>query len=154
VRQMLQRILERQARARRPLSILLLGETGVGKSMAARVLHRASRRAEEPFVELNCAAIPGPLLEAELFGFERGAFTDAKQPKPGLPEEAAGGSLFLDEVGLLSEESQAKLLKVLEEGTVRRLGATRSRPVDAWIIAATSEDLEATSGQRRFRADL
>src|SRR5262249_9285902 len=143
VRQTLQRLLERQAQARRPVPILLLGETGVGKSLVASVLHRAGPRAAGPFVGVNCAAIPGSLLEAELFGFERGAFTDAKQAKPGLLQEAHGGTLFLDEVGLLPEESQAKLLKVLEEGTVRRLGGTRSQPVDAWIIAATSENLEA-----------
>jgi DNA-binding NtrC family response regulator/predicted ATPase len=154
VRQTLQRFLERQARARRPVPVLLLGETGVGKSLAAGALHRAGPRADGPFVDLNCAAIPGPLLEAELFGFERGAFTDAKEAKPGLVQEAHGGTLFLDELGLLPEESQAKLLKVLEEGTVRRLGATRSQPVDVWIIAATSEDLEAASRRRRFRSDL
>ncbi|MGH7267910.1 MAG: sigma 54-interacting transcriptional regulator [Candidatus Rokuibacteriota bacterium] len=154
VRQTLRRFLERQARARRPASVLLLGETGVGKSLAASLLHRAGPRADGPFVDVNCAAIPAPLLEAELFGFERGAFTDAKQAKPGLVQEAHGGTLFLDEVGLLPEESQAKLLKVLEEGMVRRLGGTRSQPVDAWIIAATSEDLEAASRRRRFRSDL
>jgi predicted ATPase/transcriptional regulator with AAA-type ATPase domain len=154
VRQTLQRLLERQAQARRPVPILLLGETGVGKSLAARLLHRAGPRADGPYVDVNCAAIPAPLLEAELFGFERGAFTDAKQAKPGLLEAAHGGILFLDEIGLLPEESQAKLLKALEEGTLRRLGGTRSQAVDVWIIAATSEDLEAASRRRRFRADL
>jgi non-specific serine/threonine protein kinase len=154
LRQTLQRLVERQTQARRPVPILLLGETGVGKSMAARVLHRAGPRAAGPYVDVNCAAIPPSLLEAELFGFERGAFTDAKQAKPGLLEAAHGGILFLDEVGLLPEESQAKLLKVLEEGTVRRLGGTRTQSIDVWIIAATSEDLEAASRRRRFRADL
>jgi predicted ATPase/DNA-binding NtrC family response regulator len=154
LRQTLRRFLESQARARRPASVLLLGETGVGKSVAARALHRAGPRADGPFVDVNCAAIPAPLLEAELFGFERGAFTDAKHAKPGLLQEAHGGTLFLDEVGLLPEESQAKLLKVLEEGSVRRLGATRSQPLDVWIIAATSEDLEEASRRRRFRSDL
>jgi DNA-binding NtrC family response regulator/predicted ATPase len=154
LRETLRRLLAAQARARRPASVLLLGETGVGKSMVARVLHRAGPRSEGAFVDVNCAAIPPNLLESELFGFERGAFTDAKHAKPGLVQEASGGTLFLDEVGLLPPESQAKLLAVLEEGTVRRLGATRGEPVDVWIIAATSEDLEAGARERRFRADL
>jgi non-specific serine/threonine protein kinase len=154
VRQTLGRLLAGQARARRPASVLLLGETGVGKSLVARVLHGAGPRAHATFVDVNCAGIPPTLLEAELFGFERGAFTDAKRAKPGLLEEADGGTLFLDEVGLLPAESQAKVLKVLEEGTVRRLGATRGQPVDVWIIAATSEDLEAAARERRFRPDL
>jgi predicted ATPase/DNA-binding NtrC family response regulator len=154
VRETLRRVLVAQARARRPASVLLLGETGVGKSMVARVLHRAGPRASGALVDVNCAAIPSNLLEAELFGFERGAFTDAKHAKPGLVQAASGGTLFLDEVGLLPPESQAKLLTVLEEGAVRRLGATRGEPVDVWIIAATSEDLEAGARERRFRADL
>ena len=154
VRETLRRLLVAQTRARRPASVLLLGETGVGKSMVARVLHRAGPRSEGAFVAVNCAAIPSNLLESELFGFERGAFTDAKHAKPGLVQEASGGTLFLDEVGLLPAESQAKLLTVLEEGTVRRLGATRGVPVDVWIIAATSEDLEAGARERRFRSDL
>jgi DNA-binding NtrC family response regulator/predicted ATPase len=154
VRQTLRRLLEGQSRARRPAPVLLLGETGVGKSLIARVLHRAGPRAQNAFVDVNCAAIPPALLEAELFGYERGAFTDAKQAKPGLLQEAHGGALFLDEVGLLPAESQAKLLTVLEEGTVRRLGATRGQPVDVWLIAATSEDLDAAAGERRFRSDL
>ena len=154
VRDTLRRLLVAQARARRPASVLLLGETGVGKSMVARVLHRAGPRAGGAFVAVNCAAIPSNLVESELFGFERGAFTDAKHAKPGLVQEASGGTLFLDEVGLLPPESQAKLLTVLEEGTVRRLGATRGETVDVWIIAATSEDLEAGARERRFRSDL
>jgi DNA-binding NtrC family response regulator/predicted ATPase len=154
VRQALRRLLDGQGRARRPAPVLLLGETGVGKSLVARVLHRAGPRGRSAFVDVNCAAIPPSLLEAELFGFERGAFTDAKHAKPGLLQEAHGGTLFLDEVGLLPAESQAKLLTVLEEGTVRRLGATRGHPVDVWIIAATSEELETATRERRFRSDL
>ena len=154
VRQTLRRLLTGQAHASRPAPVLLLGETGVGKSLIARVLHRAGPRAGGRFVDVNCAAIPENLLEAELFGYERGAFTDAKHAKPGLLQEASGGTLFLDEIGLLPAESQAKLLTVLEEGTVRRLGATRNEPVDVAIVAATSEDLQMAARERRFRVDL
>ncbi len=104
--------------------------------------------------EVNCAAIPETLLEAELFGFERGAFTDARQAKPGLFQAAHRGTLFLDEVGLLPEALQAKLLKVLEDRAVRRLGSTRNEPVDVWLLAATSEDLDGAVRARRFREDL
>ncbi|MBI4256359.1 MAG: sigma 54-interacting transcriptional regulator, partial [Candidatus Rokubacteria bacterium] len=107
-----------------------------------------------PFVDVNCAAIPETLLEAEMFGFERGAFTDARRAKPGLFQAAHRGTIFLDEVGLLPEALQAKLLKVLEERTVRRLGSTRDEPVDAWVLAATNEDLRAAVRARRFREDL
>ena len=103
---------------------------------------------------MNCAAIPETLLEAELFGFERGAFTDARQPKAGLFQTAHGGTLFLDEVGLLPERVQAKFLKVLEDGAVRRLGSTQSEPADVAIVAATSEDLLDAVRGRRFREDL
>src|SRR5262249_44579441 len=124
------------------------------KGLLVRAFHRAGPRAAGPLVEVNCAAIPETLLEAELFGFERGAFTDARQPKPGLFQTAHGGMLFLDEVGLLPERVQAKFLKVLEDGAVRRLGSTQSEPADVVIAAATSEDLlEAVRG-RRFREDL
>ena len=133
--------------ARRLAPILILGETGTGKGLLARHPHRAGPRAAGPFVDVNCAAIPETLLEAELFGFERGAFTDARQAKAGLFQTAHRGTLFLDEVGLLPESLQAKLLKVLEERSVRRLGGTRSEPVDVWIVAATSEDL--AGGDRR-----
>ena len=132
----------------------ILGETGTGKGLLAGILHRAGPRAAGPFVDVNCAAIPETLLEAELFGFERGAFTDARHAKPGLLQTAHRGMLFLDEVGLLPEGLQAKLLKVLEERSVRRLGSTRSEPVDVWIVAATSEDLQAAMRARRFREDL
>ena len=119
-----------------------------------RCLHGEGPHATGPFVDVNCAAIPGNLLEAELFGFERGAFTDARQAKAGLFQTAHRGTLFLDEVGLLPEGLQAKLLKVLEEQTIRRLGSTRSEAVDVWLIAATSENLDAAVRARRFREDL
>ncbi|HSE03560.1 MAG TPA: sigma 54-interacting transcriptional regulator [Methylomirabilota bacterium] len=140
--------------ARRRPPILILGETGTGKGLLAAAIHRAGDRAKSPFVDVNCAAIPETLLEAELFGFERGAFTDARQAKVGLFQAAAGGSIFLDEVGLLPTALQSKLLKVIEERTVRRLGSTRSEPVDVSVIAATSEDLAAAVREGRFRADL
>src|SRR5262244_530553 len=140
VRTTLQRVLALGGRHRLP-SLLILGDTGTGKGLLARVLHRAGPRATSPLVEVNCAAIPETLLEAELFGFERGAFTDARQPKPGLFQTAHGGTIFLDEIGLLPERVQAKFLKVLEDQAVRRLGATQSEPADVALVAATSEDL-------------
>ncbi|HET9299083.1 MAG TPA: sigma 54-interacting transcriptional regulator, partial [Candidatus Polarisedimenticolaceae bacterium] len=155
VREQVGRLLQRQAGgARRLPPILVLGETGTGKGLLAGAIHRAGPRAAGPFVDLNCAAIPETLLEAELFGFERGAFTDARHAKAGLFQAAHRGTLFLDEIGLLPEGLQAKLLKVLEEQTVRRLGSTRSEAVDVWLVAATSEDLEAAVRARRFRQDL
>src|SRR4029453_7881490 len=106
------------------------------------------------FIDVNCAAIPETLLEAEMFGVERGAFTDARQSRPGLFQLAHRGTIFLDEIALLPEALQAKLLKVIEERQVRRLGGTRSDPVDVWIVVATNEDLAAATTSRRFRADL
>jgi transcriptional regulator with AAA-type ATPase domain/predicted ATPase len=142
------------AGARRRPPILILGETGTGKGLLAAAIHRAGERAAGPFVDVNCAAIPETLIEAELFGFERGAFTDARQAKAGLFQAAGGGTIFLDEVGLLPAPLQSKLLKVIEERMVRRLGSTRSEPLDVAIIAATSEDLAAAVRDGRFRADL
>jgi DNA-binding NtrC family response regulator len=150
----IRRLLSLVATARRLPPVLLQGETGTGKGLLARSLHAASPRAKGPFVSVNCAAIPETLLEAELFGFERGAFTDARQPKPGLFQEAHEGTLFLDEAGLLPESLQAKLLTVLDERAVRRLGGTRTEPTDCWIIAATSADIEHARRERRFREDL
>jgi DNA-binding NtrC family response regulator len=154
VREKIGRLLQRQSDSRRLPTILIQGETGTGKGLLARAIHRAGPRATGSFVAVSCAAIPETLLEAELFGFERGAFTDARQAKPGLFQAAHRGTLFLDEVGLLPEGLQGKLLTVLEEREVRRLGSTRSEPVDVWILAATSADLEAGTRARRFREDL
>ena len=148
------RLLGRGYAAHRPPSILIQGETGAGKGLLADLLHRAGPRASGPFVDVNCAAIPETLLEAELFGFERGAFTDARRSKPGLFQTAHHGTIFLDEVGLLPEALQAKLLKVIEERAVRRLGGTQSEPVDVWVISASNVDLPAAIRERRFREDL
>ena len=123
-------------------AVLITGETGTGKELVARMLHYHGRRKDGPLVELNCASIPAHLLEAELFGYEQGAFTDAKGRKIGLFETADGGTLFLDEIGDLDLALQAKLLKVLEDKTVRRLGGLRDRKVDFRIMAATNQNLE------------
>ena len=155
VRDQLSRLLGRQAAPQRRLPpVLIQGETGTGKGLVAQVIHQTGPRTGTPFVDVNCAAIPDTLLEAELFGFERGAFTDARQAKPGLLQMAHRGTIFLDEIGLMPDALQAKLLKVLEERTVRRLGGTRSEPLDVWVLAATSEDLQAAIRTRRFREDL
>ncbi|HYR96234.1 MAG TPA: sigma 54-interacting transcriptional regulator, partial [Candidatus Binatus sp.] len=135
-------------------TVLLHGETGTGKGLVARLVHESGGRARGPFVDVNCAAIPETMLEAELFGFEAGAFTDARKAKPGLFEAAAGGSLFLDEVDALPLVLQGKLLKVIEEKTVRRLGAVSPYRIDAKLIAATQRDLRELVAGRAFRADL
>ena len=154
IRDKIKRLLTRQQDARRLPPVLIEGETGTGKGLLARLIHRTGPRPDGPFVDVNCAAIPETLLEAEMFGFERGAFTDARRAKPGLLQTAHRGTIFLDEVGLLSEGLQAKLLKVLEERTVRRLGSTRDEPIDVWILTATNEDLKTAIQGRRFREDL
>jgi transcriptional regulator with GAF, ATPase, and Fis domain len=133
---------------------LLLGESGTGKEVVARFLHRASGRKQGPYVALNCAALPEQLLEAELFGYERGAFTGAVNSKPGQLEQAAGGTLFLDEVGEMSMSAQAKFLRVLQEREFQRLGGTRVLKSDARVIAATNRDLAAAIRQGHFREDL
>jgi adenylate cyclase len=148
------RLLQHQKSAGRLPPILILGETGTGKGLLAQAVHHASTRASGPFVPVNCAAIPDTLVEAELFGFERGAFTDARQSKQGLFQSANGGILFLDEIGAIPISLQAKLLTAMEERTIRRLGSTRSEPLDVWILAATSEDLPGAIRERRFREDL
>src|SRR5689334_7396717 len=152
----LRSVLERAARVvpHRDATILITGETGTGKELLARALHYGGPRAAAPFVELNCAAVPAPLLESELFGHERGAFTDAKTAKPGLLEVADGGTMFLDEVDHLASELQGKLLRALDQKSVRRLGATLSRTVDVRIVAATNADLAAAVQAGTFREDL
>lgn len=136
------------------VTVLLLGETGVGKDMFAKALHDASPRRDKPFVAVNCAAIPKDLIEAELFGVEKGAYTGADQSRPGRFERAHGGTLFLDEVGELSPQAQAALLRVLQENEMERVGDTRTRKVDVRLLAATNENLDEAVQQGRFRADL
>ena len=135
-------------------TVLLLGESGTGKEVVARFVHRASSRDRGPFIAINCAALPEHLLEAELFGYERGAFTGAQQSKPGLLELASGGTLFLDEIGELSASAQAKLLRVLQEREFQRLGGTRVLRTDARIVAATNRDLKHAAATGQFREDL
>jgi DNA-binding NtrC family response regulator len=140
--------------AKGTLSVILLGETGVGKEVVAAAIHRASPRAASAFVRVNCAALPEPLLESELFGHERGAFTGATQTKAGLLESAHGGTVFLDEIGELPLGMQAKLLHVLESREVTRIGAVRPRTVDVRFLAATNRDLAALVREGGFRQDL
>ena len=135
-------------------TVLLTGETGVGKSIFAAVLHRLSKRAEGPFVAINCSAIPETLLESELFGFRKGAFTGANTDKKGLMEEANKGSIFMDEIGDMSLPLQSKMLQVLENGEVRRLGDTDSKRIDVRIVAATHKDLWKEIAAGKFREDL
>ena len=136
------------------INVLITGETGVGKELLAETVHRASPRRGGPYVCLNCAALSETLLESELFGHERGAFTGAVQAKPGLLETAARGTLFLDEVGELQLSTQAKLLRVIETREVARLGSVRPRRIDVRFIAATNRDLEAEVARGAFRRDL
>jgi two-component system, NtrC family, response regulator AtoC len=135
-------------------TVLILGETGTGKGLVARVIHARSARSAGPFVEINCAAIPPALLEAELFGYERGAYTDARSAKPGLFEAAEGGTLFLDEIGHMDPNLQVKLLKAIEDKSVRRLGGLRPKSVNVRIVAATNRDLETAIAEGAFRQDL
>jgi len=136
------------------IGILLLGETGVGKEMFARAVHRASPRAAGPFVELNCAALTETLLESEMFGHEKGAFTSAVAAKPGLLETADGGTMLLDEVGDMPLTTQAKLLRVIENAQLRRVGGLKARSIDVRFVAATNSDLETQMANGTFRRDL
>ena len=135
-------------------SVLLQGESGTGKDLVAKAIHYGSQRAEQPFVAVNCAALPATLIESELFGYEKGAFTDAKTRKEGLFEQAEGGTLLLDEIGELELSLQAKLLRVLEEGAFRRVGGVKDIPMDVRVLAASNRDLKAESEAGRFRLDL
>ena len=136
------------------VTVLIQGETGTGKEHVARLVHQYSPRAAAPFVELHCAALPETLLESELFGYEAGAFTDAKKSKAGLFEQAQGGTLFLDEIGELPLSMQTKLLKVLEDRKVRRLGGLKTLDLNLRLVAATNRDLQLEVKEGRFRADL
>ena len=135
-------------------TILITGESGTGKGLAAKILHFNGVRADKPFIELNCAAIPETLLESELFGYEAGAFTDAKKMKTGIFEDADGGTMFLDEIGDMSLALQAKLVKGIEERTFRRIGGKRDIKVDMRVIAATNRNLKELVAENRFREDL
>lgn len=143
---------ERAARSK--VAVMLRGETGVGKEMFASAIHQASDRAAGPFIALNCGALPSDLLESELFGVEKGAFTGAQHSRPGRFERADGGTLFLDEIGEMSWSAQTRLLRVLQDGVIDRLGSTSTRKVDVRLVAATHVDLEQAVESRQFRKDL
>lgn len=145
---------ERVLKGETPPCVLITGETGTGKDMLARAIHFEGPREARPFIELNCTTIPTHLIEAELFGYERGAFTDAREAKPGLVETANGGTLFLDEIGDIDPAVQVKLLKLIEDKVIRRIGSLRDRRVDVRILAATNRPLEALIADGKFRSDL
>ncbi|HEY1534576.1 MAG TPA: sigma-54 dependent transcriptional regulator [Polyangiaceae bacterium] len=148
VRDLIDRVADSEA------SVLVTGESGTGKEVVARALHRQSRRSDNPFIPINCAAMPEALLESELFGHARGAFTDARQAHSGLLVEAHGGTVFLDEIGDMPIALQPKLLRALQERSVRPLGATAEIPIDVRFIAATNLDIESAVEEKRFREDL
>lgn len=135
-------------------NILLQGETGTGKELAAQALHQHSKRADGPFIPVDCASLPENLLEAELFGREKGAYTDAQHARPGLLEAADGGTLFLDEIGDMPLMLQSKLLRVIQERQIRRLGSNRFLSLNVRVIAATHRNLEEMAAQKKFRQDL
>ena len=135
-------------------SVVLQGETGTGKDLFARAIHHSSERRDAPYLAINCAVLPANLIESELFGYEKGAFTDAKKRKEGLFEQAQGGTIFLDEIAEMDVTLQAKLLRVLEEGKFRRIGGLRELPLDVRVIAASNRDLKQESSDGNFRLDL
>ena len=135
-------------------TVLVLGETGTGKEMVARSVHQHSLRAEKTLISVNCAAIPDTLIESELFGYEKGAFTGANASRMGLIEAADGGTLFLDEIGELPMEAQARLLRFIQEGEIRRIGSVHSRKVNVRLICATHRNLKKLSAEGQFRQDL
>src|SRR5581483_1760387 len=137
-----------------PVTVLIRGDTGTGKELIARAIYQHSDRAEKPFIAVNCAAVPETLLESELFGHERGSFTGAQNRRIGRFEQAQGGTIFLDEIGDLSPNTQAKLLRVLQEKCFQRLGGDELIPVDVRVLAATHRDLEAALQEKEFREDL
>jgi transcriptional regulator with PAS, ATPase and Fis domain len=146
------RLVDRMAATDQP--VLIQGESGTGKELVAKAIHRASRYSDKPLVVINCAALPETLLESELFGHEKGAFTGAVASKPGLFEVADGGTLFIDEIGELAGGLQAKLLRVLEDGSLRRVGSVKERRVSVRLLAATNRDLGEEIQKGRFREDL
>jgi len=151
----IRRVMERVERvAPTDTRVLVTGENGTGKELVARAIHRLSRRSDRPFVEVNCAAIPSELIESELFGHVKGSFTGAVQDRAGRFEQADGGTLFLDEVGDMSTAAQAKVLRALEEGRVRRVGGQKAKEVDVRVISATNKELDREIEQGGFREDL
>ncbi|MCK5915419.1 MAG: sigma-54-dependent Fis family transcriptional regulator, partial [Deltaproteobacteria bacterium] len=147
-------VMVRKVADNRDVSVLIQGESGTGKELVAKAIHNMSERSTKPFFSINCASIPGNLLESELFGYEKGAFTDAKSRKLGLLEKGDGGTIFLDEIGDMEAPLQAKLLRVLEESKFRRLGSVEDIEIDARFVSATNQSLEKLIEENRFREDL
>ena len=147
-------VMVRKVASNRDVSVLIQGESGTGKELVAKAIHKMSERVDKPFVSINCASIPGNLLESELFGYEKGAFTDAKSRKLGLLEKGDGGTVFLDEIGDMEAPLQAKLLRVLEESKFRRLGSVDDIKIDARFVSATNQSLEKLIEENKFREDL